>query len=492
LFEAEEAIRASVPEEPLEHRIASRLTLERALYPPRTSAGFPLRWSVVYSMAAALTMTVLAGYMSTRQRAPQATQLASVQQGPIAGQAESQAAVVSLGPEADTLATAQPAAASAGQPENLTAVAVAELQEPVAVSDAVRQQATDAVSSREEVELARFELAAPADPQPTKHVAWSDPPRVAASPGSVPVAMLMPPPPVPTFRAVVEEVASAGPPPSRVSDPAAFSRVIEGYWLLTQAKVWEEDLQPVWTSRGLVIEGTVEDEAARQHVEAAVLRQTSEPTAFRLRLREELPATQRPGTRRPRVVQAVYSGPAGGSVRRSLLGHFSDAARQSFVAPQPSALESEMVRYVSEVYRSQSGLLSHAYALERFLGRVDSASLASADPRTTRRFRDLVHFHLQALDEQEAAIYDRLSEALPRKIWSHRGGADDGAGEVPSWSEESQGLLQDTLELDSNLTVLFGSSSFTVDATDPELSCGELLHRIHTRIHRIKNRTQAL
>jgi hypothetical protein len=187
----------------------------------------------------------------------------------------------------------------------------------------------------------------------------------------------------------------------------------------------------------------------------------------------------------------VYSGPAGGTVRRSLLGHFSDAARQSFVSPQPTALEAEVVRYVSEVYRSQSDLLSHAYALQRFLDRVDVARLESADPQTTRRFRDLVRFHLRALDDGEAAIYDRLSEALPRKVWSHRGEGDD-SGEAPDWSDESQNLLQDTLELDSNLTALFGTSSLTLDAKDPEQSCGELLNRIRTRIQRIKTRTQAL
>lgn len=56
LFEAEQVLRASVPDEPVNHRVAARLKLERALYPPKTSAGFPLRWSVVYSMAAALTI----------------------------------------------------------------------------------------------------------------------------------------------------------------------------------------------------------------------------------------------------------------------------------------------------------------------------------------------------------------------------------------------------------------------------------------------------
>jgi hypothetical protein len=486
LLEAEELLRASIPDESTHHRAASRLNLERALYQPKTSAGFPLRWSVVYAMAAALTITVFSGYLSTRQQAPETPQLAAVPQAPAVA-AESPEAL-GLPQEAGLAPAAQASATSPPQPA-LSNALVAESLQPPPAPDA--QFAADALPGEAEAQLARFELAASTDPQfEAKQVAWMDPPRVAALPGSVPVAALMPAPPVPTFRTVVEEFANHSATP-RISDPVALSKVIEGYWLLTQAKVWQEDLQPVWTSRGLVIEGTVEDETVRQQVEAALLRHTSQPPAFRVGLREEMPAAQQRPNRRARLVQAVYSGPAGGSVRRSLLSHFSDAARQSFVSPQPAALDAEVARYVSELYRSQSELLSHAYALQRFLGRVDAAYLASADPQTARRFRDLVRFHLRALDEREASVYDRLSEALPRKVWSHRGAADE-SGEEPNWNEESQDLLQDTLELDSNLTALFGSSSLTLDATDPEQSCGELLHRIRTRIQRIKNRTQAL
>jgi hypothetical protein len=483
LLEAEELLRASIPDESPHHRSASHLNLERALYPPKTSAGFPLRWSVVYAMAAALTITVFSGYLSTRQQAPEMPQLAAVPQAPdvAAEPAEALQLPQQAGLAADTRAfavsPAQPAPSGALVAESSPAPDV-----PLAAG---------AVPTEPEALLPRFELAVSNNPQfEAKQVAWMDPPRVAALPSGVPVAALMPVPPVPTFRTVVQEFAE----PStalRISDAIALSNVVEGYWLLTQAKVWQEDLQPVWTSRGLVIEGTVEDEAVRQRVEAALLRQTSQPLAFRVGLREESPAAQQRPNRRARLVQAVYSGPAGGSVRRSLMSHFSDAARQSFVSPQPAALDSEIARYVSEIYRSQSELLSHAYALQRFLGRVDAAYLASADPQTARRFRDLVRFHLRALDEREASVYDRLSEALPRKVWSHRGAADASDAE-PSWNEESQGLLQDTLELDSNLTALFGSTSLTLDATDPEQSCGELLHRIRTRIQRIKNRTQAL
>jgi hypothetical protein len=490
LFEAEEVLRGSVPEEPLDQRIASRLNLERALYPPKTSAGFPLRWSMVYSVAAALTITVLGGYLSTRQHAPESSELAAVSQAP-AVSSEPRIVPERSAPSPAALDNARQAAANAGPSGPSSDVLVAE-SIPAPVVPAARQDETESVPGQPEAQPVRFELSAPGDTQiEAKQVAWVAPPKVATtSPSNVPVAALLPTPPVPTFRTVVLGAAPTDSALARVSGPEAFSKVIEGYWLLTEAKVWEEDLQPVWTSRGLVIEGTVEDEAVRQHVEAALLRQTSQPPTFHLSLREDLPTPQ-PRARRARVVQAVYSGPAGGTVRRSLLGHFSDAARQSFVSPQPTALEAEVVRYVSEVYRSQSDLLSHAYALQRFLDRVDVARLESADPQTTRRFRDLVRFHLRALDDGEAAIYDRLSEALPRKVWSHRGEGDD-SGEAPDWSDESQNLLQDTLELDSNLTALFGTSSLTLDAKDPEQSCGELLNRIRTRIQRIKTRTQAL
>jgi hypothetical protein len=480
LFEAESALRASVPAEPAGHKVASHRNLELTLYPPKTHDEFPLRWSVVYSVAAALTLMVVSGYLSTSQP-PSADmpQIAAVQGSVLEAEPALQEAVQE---------TAQSLPEPAGERVSAVNLASGTGSNPPqpALVDAASEMEIEAPAS--EAELVRFELAAAPRPQTgSQQVAWLEPPSVSAAPASVPAA-LIPRLPLATFRAVVEELAQAE--PARLSDPLAFANVIEGYWLLKQARVWQEDLHPVWTSRGLLIEGTVEDAEVRDGVRVAVLRQASEPPAFQIRLREDLPVGQQT-SRMSRVVHTVYSGPAGGAVRRSLLSHFSDAARRSFVSPQPSVLESELGRYVSEVYSSQSELLSHVYALHRFLGRVDADQLASADPQTTRRFRDLVRFHLRSLDEREGAIYDRLSEALPRKIWSHRGDAAE-SNETVDWREESHGLLQDALDLDSNLTALFGSSSMTVDAANPEQSCGELLHRIRTHIRRIKNRTQAL
>ncbi|MEX2302822.1 MAG: hypothetical protein WD733_17900 [Bryobacterales bacterium] len=491
LFEAECALRASVSAEPDGHKIASHRNLELALYPPKNHNEFPLRWSVVYSVAAALTLMVLSGYLSTSQPpAADMPQMAAVppmtavpQMAGVPGSAvlEAEPALQEAVQE-----TAQGVQEPAGESEidvDLVAGPGLNPPQPAFVGDPAEIE-----TPANEAELVRFELAVAPRPQAgSQQVAWIEPPSVSAAPASVPAA-LIPRLPLATFRAVVEELAQAE--PARLSDPLAFANVIEGYWLLTQARVWQEDLHPVWTSRGLLIEGTVEDSEVREGVRVAVLRQSSEPPAFQIRLREDLPAGQQT-SRMARVVHTVYRGPAGGAVRRSLLSHFSDAARRSFVSPQPSVLESELGRYVSEVYSSQSELLSHVYALHRFLGRVDADQLASADPQTTRRFRDLVRFHVRALDEREGAIYDRLSEALPRKIWSRRGDAAE-SNETLDWREESHGLLQATLNLDSNLTALFGSSSMTVDAASPEQSCGELLHRIRTHIRRIKNRTQAL
>lgn len=475
LFEAEAALRASVPPEPAEHRAASQRNLELALYPPQARDQFPLRWPVVYAAAAGLTVMVLSGYLSTQQAPPDAVPQLAVVQPPTSAVPEPP-----VSPVRDTVQAPQ------STPIELPPDVVTATPEPLLVADAPEVVSEPA----DDVERARFELALPsgsqADPQ---QVAWLEPPDVSASPAKVPAA-LIPGMPLATFRTVVEEPAREE--FARLSSPAAFANVIEGYWLLTQSKVWEEDLHPVWTSRGLLIEGTVEDADVRDRVRMAVLRQAPEAPAFQIRLREELPAAQQTvSPRATRVVYSSYNGATGGTVRRSLLNHFSDAARRSFVSPQPSALEGELVRYVSEVYSSQSELLSHAYALHRFLGRLDAGQLAAADPQTMRRFRELVRFHLGALDEREAAIYDRLSEALPRKVWSYRGD-DLEPNETIDWRQESQRLLQDTLELDSNLTALFGSSSMTVDASNPEQSCGELLHRIRTRIRRIKNRTQAL
>lgn len=479
LFEAEAVLRSSVPPEPAEHREASQRNLELALYPPKAQNEFPLRWPVVYSAAAALTLMTVSGYLSTRQAPLDAPQMAAVQT-PVAQTSTLPAErALPLGREVAEVAPARVT--------NIETTDQVTPAQPVLIADASDAE-PDAVAS--EVEPARFELALPSAPEgAVRQVAWLEPPNVSGAPAHVPPA-LIPRPPLATFRTVVEE--STADEFARLSSPAAFANVIEGYWLLTQSKVWEEDLHPVWTSRGLLIEGTVEDADVRDRVRMAVLRQAPQPPAFQIRLREELPAAQQTARGRvTRVVHSSYNGATGGTVRRSLLSHFSDAARRSFVSPQPSALEAELVRYVSEVYSSQSELLSHAYALHRFLGHLNTDQLASADPQTMRRFRELVRFHLGALDEREAAIYDRLSEALPRKVWSYRGDVLE-SNETIDWRAESQGLLQDTLELDSNLTVLFGSSAMTVDASNPEQSCGELLHRIRTRIRRIKNRTQAL
>lgn len=490
LFEAEAVLRSSVPPEAEDSRLASHRALERALYPPKTTE-FPLRWPVIYSVAAALTVMVLSGYLSTRQAPPDAApQMAALQTPAQIATAEVAAAPASqpipLEARREVSTDAQPADVRIESAADLVAGLGPSEAQPVLVADS---SALEAEQPQLGIERARFELSGPSIPRvESQRVAWLEPPSVAAAPLGVPAA-LIPTPSLITFRTVVAERASAQ--AERLSNPVAFANVIEGYWMLTQARVWEEDLHPVWTPRGLLIEGTVEDAAVRDRVRVAVLRQAGEPPALQIRLREDLPSQAQVDARMTRVVHSGYNGPAGGAVRRSLLSHFSDSARRSFVSPQPSALESELVRYVSEVYRSQSELLSHAYALHRFLGRVESGPLDSADPRTTRRFRDLVRFHLGALDDREAAIYDRLSEALPRKVWSHRGDAAESSDNL-DWRQESDALLQDALELDSNLTALFGSSSLTVDASDPEASCGELLNRIRTRIRRIKNRTQAL
>jgi hypothetical protein len=487
LFEAEAAVRASVPPEPAERKAASHRKLDLALYPPKTQTEFPLRWPVVYGAAAALTLMVVSGYLSTSQPPSEAMPQLAVVQSPAVADAEPALREATRRTPEDAQATEtriEPApilaadlGANATQPAR--GLDTPEIEAPAPGGD---------------VERVRFELAVPSRlPSDTwqsdsQQLALLEPPSVPVLPANVPAA-LVPRLPLTTFRTVVEEVGYQE--AARLSSPSAFANVIEGYWLLAQARVWEEDLHPVWTSRGLLIEGTVEDAEVRDRVRRAVLRQASETPAFQIQLRKDLQPSQQASPRMGHVVHAAYSGTPGGAVRRSLLSHFSDTARRSFVSPQPSLLEAELVRYVSEVYGSQSDLLSHAYSLHRFLERLNADHLASADQPTTRRFRDLVRFHLAALDEREAVIYDRLSEALPRKVWTHRGDTVE-SNETLDWREESQGLLQDALELDSNLTALFGSSSLTVDISNPELSCGELLNRIRTRIRRIKNRTQVL
>jgi hypothetical protein len=148
--------------------------------------------------------------------------------------------------------------------------------------------------------------------------------------------------------------------PKQVRAPA--DALADGYWILTRAGVWEEDLRPDWRQQNLTIVGTVEDEAARTRVVKAITQvATGRPVILDIRPREtgvDLPVpSSHSATRR-----AEYH-PGGGVVRNALLAHFSDAARRSFQSPRPALLEAEIDLYDTEDLSAQTQLLSHANAL---------------------------------------------------------------------------------------------------------------------------------
>jgi len=71
LWEVERELRATVANESAAQRAEARLTLEREIYSAGKPTAFPIRWPALYATAAALTMAVLAGYLSSWQTATQ-------------------------------------------------------------------------------------------------------------------------------------------------------------------------------------------------------------------------------------------------------------------------------------------------------------------------------------------------------------------------------------------------------------------------------------
>jgi hypothetical protein len=50
------------------------------------------------------------------------------------------------------------------------------------------------------------------------------------------------------------------------------SALIEGHWILTRAGVWTEDIEPLWTGRGLEFSGTVESSARQRQISELLAR----------------------------------------------------------------------------------------------------------------------------------------------------------------------------------------------------------------------------
>ena len=286
------------------------------------------------------------------------------------------------------------------------------------------------------------------------------------------------------------ESATAPAPKVSAKTPETVRAAIDGRWMLMKAEAWEQDVEPDLRSGKLFFVGSVENAASEQQLTAAVSKVAgSRSIGFDLRRRQQSSATTAQGELHP--VRRTAPRPVAGVVRNSLLAHFSDTAQRSFRTPTPAVLESELDRYVTDVFRSQSRLLAHVYSLNSLLKSVRANDAERLEPATVDKFRDVMRFHLAAVDEQQARIYDRLSEALPRRFWAYRE-TESKVAAKSAWTGESEQLLQETLRLDGTLTELLRGPQLTIDVSSASPSAGQLLHRIRSGVSRLKNHSQAL
>ena len=475
LQKAELELRASVPAETVESHQAAWASLEAHLRSREKVTPFPLRWAAVYAAAAALGFVVISGYLSLEffgtQTPSPAVEIADAVEPVVEPVVPSE-----VMPSENVSAIPQPAPAAA-QAETTEA----------AVDSTPRAVPRSADEPRNTPARFEFPTAQDASQPPSRStIAERSAPSVEAkwvSPSNLPLDVLsitpVEPAPLP-LRPPVQELASL--------TPRAAEAVIGGHWILYQAKVWREDIAPVWSDAGLVLRGSVENEAAKRGVLQAIERtKGGSGIATDLRLRDVASNT-------PTVALAsvqLEHRPSGGVVRSSLLAHFGDAARRSFVAPEPSVLQGEIDHFVSDVFENQSELLAHAYALKSILVRVDAGQADALGPDARGKIRKLADFHLSAVSQAQARIYDRLSETLPRKFWSYRASKKTLPRE-PDWRGEAAALLGDTLELDATLTALLSTPESTLDASQTNLSCGSLLSRIRGRVRYLRAGTDSL
>ena len=248
--------------------------------------------------------------------------------------------------------------------------------------------------------------------------------------------------------------------------------------------MWREDVTPTWTDEGVVFTGTVENEQVRGDV-ASAIRSVDKAGRLPIDLRVRAAATSVVASGVP---NAIGHGVPGGVVRTSLLEHYGDAARRSFASTELSALEGELDRFVNDVFENQSNLLAHAYKLKELTSAVPSDLIEDLGPSS--RFRNLTAVHVNAVRRHQARIYDLLSEVLPRKYWTYR--AKDENVSSGDLQVEAAALLEDALELDANLTAMLSTPQQLLDAENTDVSCGEALSRIRTRLDRIKADTAKL
>ena len=465
LLEVQHELRLSVPAETAESRAASWSVLEKTLYPPQRVLSFPLRWSPTYGLAAGLLIAAFAGYLALRQ--PSAAPPAEV--------ADATPFEARPADPPGPVNPARPVTPVEIAPEVKPPAASVVVESPAAVG---QQQAARALSAPERFTMPEFAAA----PPPAEQITFSTFELASAIELPIgPLPIVVDPPLAPLAVAVPTPKASA-------ETPASLLASIDGRWMLMKAGVWEQDVEPELRGGRLFFVGSVEHAASEQQFTAAVSKVAgSRSVGFDVRLRREGATAQEQAIPIRRTAPRAVTG----VVRNSLLAHFSDAARRSFQTPTPTALESEFDRYVTDVFRGQSRLLAHVYSLNRLLASAGANDVEHLGPAAVERFRDVMSFHLAAAFEQQARIYDRLSEALPRRFWAYRE-TEPNPADKTAWAGESGELLQQTLLLDGMLTELLSAPRLTIDASSASPSPGQLLHRIRSGISRLRNHPQAL
>ena len=475
LSKAELELRVSVPAETAESHEAAWASLEARLRSREKVKPFPLRWAAVYAAAAALGFVVISGYLSLEFFGTQPPSPA-VEIADAVEPAKELIAPSEVVPSENVSASLGPAPAAAQAQTTEAAVASTPRAVPRLVDEPRSAPARFKFPTAQDVSQPPSRSAIAELSAPSVEAKWVSPSNLPANVLSInPVE----PTPVP-LRPRAQEFAAL--------TPRAAEAVIDGHWILYQAKVWREDIAPAWTAAGLVLRGSVENEAAKRGVLRAIERtKGGSDIATDLRLRGVASNTPTVALASEKVEQR----PSGGVVRTSLLAHFGDAARRSFVAPEPSVLQGEIDHFVSDVFENQSELLAHVYALKSILVPVDAGQADALGSDARAKIRKLADFHLSAVSQAQARIYDRLSETLPRKFWSYRA-SKKSLARAPDWRGEAVALLGDTLELDATLTALLSTPESTLDASHTNLSCGSLLSRIRGRVRYLRAGTDSL
>lgn len=471
LGDAEQELRATVPSETAaEHAAAWNAIEQRISSKPATVITFPVRWAGAYAAAAALGFAVFSGVMESDFFSQGAdTSPVTVAEAPIL----TPPSVEPL-PLPKLSEETAPVESAVGVPRPKTERREAE---PVL---AVSAESTPRVT--EQRVLDRYAGKAQplaANPAETA-LPLSQAPMIAGlRPSQTPSVFTASAPLIEAPVSVTEPVVIERQPLT----VAAARAVLEGHWILHRAKVWREDIAPKWTDDGVVFTGTVENEQVRGEVTVAI-RSVDKAGSVPIELQLRAASSGVSGL----AASSAVAGVSGGVVRSSLLEHYGDAARRSFASTETSALEGELDRFMNEVFENQSNLLVHAYELKTLASAVPANLISEVG--SSSRFADLTAVHANAVRRHQARIYDLLSEVLPRKYWTYK--AKDEKVTSGNLQVETAALLEDALELDANLTAMLSTPRHLLDAGDANVSCGEALSRIRTRLSHIKADTAKL